>query len=78
MPKHNGANSKKGKGPAKGPATKKKKVLKQRKRTKFTIEQRVFACELKKSGKKGERNIKIIPEKIWRCTNINISNILQH
>ena len=54
MPKHNGENSKRGKGPAKGPAKKKKKVLKQHKRTKFTIEQRFYACELKKSGKKAK------------------------
>ena len=65
MPKHNGKSSKNGKGRAKGPVTKKVKVLKPSKRIKFTVEQRWYACELKKSGKKPIEISRLFLEKIW-------------
>ena len=49
MSKNNGKGGKKGK----GPATKKiKKVIKGHKRTTWMLEQKVFACNLKRSGKR--------------------------
>ena len=63
MPKHNGKSSKNGKGRAKGPVTKKVKVLKPTKRIKFTVEQRWYACELKKSDIKPIEILRLFKEK---------------
>ena len=49
MPKHNGANSKKGKG--------------QSKRASYTVEQRFYACHLKESGKSPKEIGTLLKEK---------------
>ena len=60
MAKNNGKGGKKGK----GPATKKiKKVIKQNKRTTWTLEQKAFACNLKREGKRVQDIKKAFEEK---------------
>ena len=47
----------------KGPATKKsKKVIKEPKTTSYTLEQKFFACNLKKSGKRPKEILKLFKE----------------
>ena len=62
MPKSDG-KGKKGKGPAKGPPKKKVKVIKPRKRAKWTCEQKMFVCELKKEGKEPKEIIELFKKK---------------
>ena len=60
MAKHNGKGSKKGKGPAK---KKCKKVIKEPKKLRYTLEQKVFACNLKNSGQRPKDIKKAFEEK---------------
>ena len=54
---------KKGKGPDKGPPKKKVKVIKPRKREKWTCEQKMFVCELKKERKEPKEIIELFKKK---------------
>ena len=60
MSKHNGEGSKKGKGPA---TKNSKKVIKEPKRALYTLEQKFFACDLKKSGKRPKEILKLFKDK---------------
>ena len=57
---HEGTGSKKGKGPK---TKKSKKVIKEPKRALYTLEQKFFACDLKKSGKRPKEISKLFNEK---------------
>ena len=59
MPKNYGKGGRKGK----ALLPKKKKVIKVPKRINYTLQQKFFACELKKSGKKPKEIIRLFKEK---------------
>ena len=60
MPKSDGNRGRQGKAPA---TNKPKKIIKKEKRHLFTMEQKYFACELKKSGKKPKEIASLFEER---------------